>query len=338
MAFSYTEGRFYPHKRTNGKEGIFPEKKNIYGQVRDLFNFEGVDKMILGVGDCRTGTTAWLAAMARAGFPAYYQVGKGGMRCLLKNMSDNENNWIPDSVHFGEKGRTVVAKETIGPQNNIECTFNPVKAYSYSDYDKKGLSPDQLHVVFFVRNPVSTLQSWHNIFGDGARKTGAKPLDPDVLVSNYMLAARTELTIYDQLLQNNIPHTVFAQELLQAPAGVSQAIHSKNILRTITDRAGTPITDKQALFAVTNWKKQGVEYLEKRIFFPNEPNYNYEGGIYPTLASEGYGYFHQNVSQANLSPFDLTSFQSAELIDSYNDLLERSAQDLGVEQIDHLYL
>lgn len=334
MSFYYSErDRYSP----SGKERA-PREKNIYGRVRELFNFDGVSKMILGVGDCRTGTTAWLAAMARANFPAYYQIGKGGMRCMLKNMEEDTDKWVPDKVNFGEKGSIVVAKETIGPQNITECTFNPVKAYSYSDYDKKGLDPNQLHVVFFVRNPVSTLQSWHNVFGEGAKKSGVKPIDSEQLIYNYMLSAQTELQIYDQLNQQNIPHTVFAQELLQAPEGINQAYHSAQILKTISDRAGAPISDKQALFAVSDWQKQGAEYLKKKIYFPNEPNYNYEGGIYPTLASEGYGYLHRSVSQDSLTPLHLSGFQSAELIDSYNDLLDKSAQDLGINDYDHLYL
>lgn len=336
MSYAYTEG-YRPFNPEQDKS-----EKNIYGKVRDLLHFDEVDKMILGVGDCRTGTTAWLAAAVRAGFPGYYQAGKGGMRCILKNIQEGNNpnkRWVPDNIYFGQHGRTVVAKETIGPQNPTECSFNPVKAYSYSNYDKKGLDPSQLHIVFFLRNPVSTFLSWEKVFSkEVSKKSHVKPLDLGTLKSNFTLAARTEMDIYKQLVEENRSFTVFAQELLQAPPGVDQAVHSAQVLQTIFDRAGAPISDNQAMFAVSNWREQGPDWLKDRIFFPNEPDYNYEGGIYPTLNSEGYGYIHRDTSLRALNAFDLSYFESADLIDFYNDHLHESAEHLGIKEFEHLYL
>ena len=315
----------------NGENSVRERSPLIYGgRIREHLHLEGVDKMILGVGDCRTGTTAWLAAASRIGFPAYYQPGKAAMRCMM------QEGYEPEDIYFAQPGKPiVVAKETIGPQNIEECTLNPVRTYKYDNYDNRGLNPSQLHVVFFIRNPVAILRSWHKIFGPGS---SVSPMDLSQLIHNFVHSAQKEREIYSELVMQEIPHTVFAQELLEPPEGIDQATHSARVMQTIFERAGITVSDEAALFAVSDWQKEGVENLKARIKFPREPHYNYEGGIYPTLASKGYQFVPQQVSLDDLTDDERSVFQTTDLIGFYNDLLPVSAQHLLVERYDHLSL
>lgn len=329
MFLSYLEQSKY-------REGQ-PKEKDIYGRIREYLHVDGVDKMILGVGDCRTGTTAWLAAAARAGFPAYYQPAKAALRCI--KTEKNGERLTPQHIHFGEKSNIVVAKETIGPQNHTESTLDPVKSYTFNHFDNKGLNTNQLHVVFFVRNPVAILQSWHRIFGGGVVNKGLNAMHPDVVDANFVTAAQTEMGIYEELHNKNIPHTVFAQELLTPPEWMKKEdhhIHYERILSKIFNRAGAPITDEQAYFAVNNWQQEGSQYLLDRITFPTEPVYNFEGGISPTLESPGYRHVANNATLADITNDDLRdTFQTAELTLFYNELLQISAKHLDVDASDY---
>lgn len=332
---------FFSHlERPYAKESL-PKEKDIYGRIREYLHVDGVDKMILGIGDCRTGTTAWLAAASRAGFPAYYQPAKAALRCL--KTEKNGPPTTPEHIYFGEKGNIVVVKETIGPQNHTESTLDPVKSYTHNKFDNKGLDPSQLHVVFFVRNPVSVLQSWHRIFGEGVDESrGLHAMHPDVVDANYVTAAQTEISIYEDLVNKNISHTVFAQELLTPPSWMNPADynnHYASILSTIFDRAGTPITPEQAMFAVSGWNVQGPQYLMDRITFPREPVYNFEGGISPTLESHGYQHVTKNATLADITNDDIRdTFETAQLTLYYNELLKVSAEHLDVPEHERFYL
>ncbi len=322
------------------------KETNVYGEVRQHLHFDGVDRMILGIGDCRTGTTAWLAAAARAGFPAYYQIGKGALRCIQNteiDLNSGDKLYVPEHVSFGQRGNVVVAKETIGPQNSTECTYNALRSYLHNDYDNKGLDPSQLHVVFFARNPVATYHSWKQAIGEGSP---IHPMDSKTMEGHFLLAALTEKAILKQLREDNISHTVFAQELLVPPPGVSQADHSAYILSTIFDQAGAPLATDQAMHAVTNCQEgantinqyPGLTFFKNNIKFAHEPPYNWDGAIAPTLKGDSYKAMPQQVSLNSLNDSERRFFQTTEIFDTYYyDLLPQSIDQLGLEEFETFY-
>lgn len=329
MAIPWAEQSRYT--RQEGKSTP-KETGTIYDEIRKHLHFKGVEKLMLGVGDCRTGTTAWLAAASRIDFPAYYQPAKAIMRCL---MADQE----PEDIYFTKKRRKiVVAKETIGPHNPIECTLNPLDLYlsdgKSHNGDNRGLSPEQLHVVFFLRNPVAILKSWQKAFSEDNK---VNPIDPKTLLSNFVLAARTEMLIYKQLQEQEISHTVYVQELLQDLDGRGD-FHEPYILQRIFSNAGIPLSPTQAVYATTGWQEQGAPGLKKRIKFPYEPPYNAEGTTDRILNSTRYQFVGQPATLADMTSYELTAFQSAGLIKFYNQLLPVSADHLGVYNFSHLSL
>lgn len=322
----------------NGSE--FPQRETLYGKIRKHLNFDGVDQMVLGIGDCRTGTTAWLAASRRLKFPVFYQPAKAILRCIVANeqpeevvfgMNQGKNGFVSKEQldEPDEPKKIVVAKDTIGPHNPIECTLNPLDAYLYSAQDNRGLPQEKLFVNFFVRSPIRIWESWKKVF----HRT-----DPDFLLANFINAAQTERGVYEQVLQLGIPHTVFAQELLQDVDGRGKN-HPAQVLKTLYSRAGILLPDNDFIHATTGWNKKGQPSEKSQIIFPKEPPYDSEG-IDTTLNSSGYFYVGPKTSGTpeDLTPHELNMFESAYLFDSYNQSLETSAEHLQVKNFEQFYI
>ena len=195
--------------------------------------------ILLAVAPCRSGTTTQLRVFAQAGMQAHYQPLKAVLRSLMHG--EQREYEIPAASNL-------FIKETIGPYTQTESEFNPVEVLLLAGYPK-----DKLHVLVEMREPLSTLASWYEMFSFNR--------DRETLFQNFMTAYRTVGQTRTRAIDQGVPVTTYVYEAQRdnEPA--------KAVSRLFAD-LGLPYSDS----VVRGWENlPSFGTVESGIYFPPEP-------------------------------------------------------------------
>lgn len=111
-------------------------------------------KIYLGVGPCRSGTTAFLQVFANAGVKSWYQPIKTMLRDSVKKKL-NYDFELPSTD-------SIFIKETIGAGTKLECTLDPLRILI-----EAGVPKEKIEVIGFVRDPIAVQASWNKYVKEG---------------------------------------------------------------------------------------------------------------------------------------------------------------------------
>ncbi len=168
-------------------------------------------ELILLIAPCRSGTSSHLRVFAAAGIRSYHQPLKALLRCLLQGQEGQ--------YHLPQE-QFLFIKETLGPYTPEESLLNPLDVLL-----RAGVPKEKIRLIIMLREPLSTLASWQEIFSVNR--------DPEVLLSNFILAYKTVSQIRKEAMHLGIPVTSYVYEALRDnnPSLVIASIFSRLAIR-----------------------------------------------------------------------------------------------------------
>lgn len=196
-------------------------------------------RIFLAIAPCRSGTTTQLRVFAEAGMQAHYQPLKAVLRSLMHG--EQREYEVPAA-------QNVFIKETIGPYTQTESQFDPLEVLLLAGYPK-----DKLHVIVEMREPLSTLASWYEMFSFNR--------DREALFQNFMTAYRTVAQIRARAIEQGVPTSTYVYEA-QRDNDPSKAVSR------LFAGLGLPYSDR----VVKDWENlPPFGTPESGIYFPPEP-------------------------------------------------------------------
>lgn len=204
---------------------------------------EEVPRLLIAIAPCRTGTTAQLKVFSSIGIDSEYQPIKG-----IQRRTAYDGKTGPFIIPCEEKNKILFIKETLGPYNRGECTYNPLRVLYNSGYDESKIT-----AIFEMRDPIDTYASWVTQFlPDTNSKYRAQMLD--IFILSYKQMEKYQ-KVADSL---GIKRTSYIYESLKN--NTSDIVY-KELFRTL----GLEFSDN----VTQNWP---VGVVDPHIHFAQEPD------------------------------------------------------------------
>jgi hypothetical protein len=207
----------------------------ILAHVR-LHDPSRIPRIVLAIGPCRCGTTAFLRVFAESGMTAFSQPLKGIHRHLAKGRPSDGAEWVvPSDPWF-------FMKETTGPFSKAEANLNflALCVRILAAFEPKPLTEAEilararahLHVIVMARWPLDAWQSWKASF-ENMHAT----LDPEEsrfyhvsradLMETFLLAYENIDRMADEALGCRIPVSYYMTEANFEPATTMEALFKR---------------------------------------------------------------------------------------------------------------
>ncbi len=265
-------------------------------------DFQGqIPNIILGVGPCRSGTTAMLRVFAEAGIDAWSQPIKTTLRDFLNGKPNPYVFTVPDKP-------VIFIKETLGADTREESTLNPLAVLLDA-----GVPAEKLHVLALTREPLATVDSWIRVI---------KKSSPEELVAHALQAITTTARIKQQADRLGISTNSFVYESLRDN-------QPSSVIEKLFNRLGLPFSSS----ILENWLIQPLEHHPHLHLIPQLDVYQTREDVYGKLRkSNGLTFFPPKEEEIvkQLHPDYFVSMHDNGIFDVYNQLRLDCASQLDI--------
>jgi len=231
-------------------------------------------KLLLCVSPCRSGSTAILHVFGAAGISSYYQP----LKTMLRWRSvGQEKYW-----HLPKNESLIYIKETIGPYNHIESSFNPLNMLI-----EAGVKPSNIKLLILGREPKQAWNSWEYIWGSKTNK--------NLFVDSYKTVEKIRIEA-DAL---KIKSTVLVYEALEK--------HRNHIFTELFSFFGLSFN----VSILDNWKsKTDANENYSKVIFPQEPDLYYVNNLHGSVESaNGISYIKHQINSESADDSEILKAQ-----------------------------